>query len=98
MTYANPTERAALIAGLRELADYLDSNPAVPAPIYATVYAFPPEAEWAEMRAEVRAVAERLGVTAYRTHGGHVFAARSFGPVEYRAVAIPSIGDSERGE
>jgi hypothetical protein len=70
----------------------------VPAPIYATVYAFPPEAEWEEMRAEIRAVAGRLGVTAYRTYGGHVFAARSFGPVEYRAVAIPPAGDTEDGE
>jgi len=94
MTYANPTQRAALIAGLRELADYLDSNPGLPTPVYSQVYAFPPDAEWEEMRAEIIAVAERLGVTAYRTHGGHVFAARPFGPVEYRVVAIPSV----RGE
>jgi len=95
MTYANTAERAALIAGLRDLANYLDSNPDVPAPVYSQVYAFPPEAEWAEMRADVRAVAARLGVTAYRTGGGHVFAARSFGPVEYRIVAIPFGSDTE---
>ena len=32
MTYANAIERRALLSGLRELADYLESNPDVPAP------------------------------------------------------------------
>ena len=98
MTYADSTEGAALISGLRALADYLESNPDVPSPIYAQVYAFPPESEWAGMQAEIVAVAARLGVTAYRSHGGHVFAARSFGPVEYRAVAIPPRNDNEQSE
>ncbi len=35
MTYADSTERAALIGGLRALADYLESNPEIPAPIYS---------------------------------------------------------------
>lgn len=98
MTYANPAERAALISGLRALADYLDSNPEVPSPIYAQIYAFPPDGEWAGMRAEIVAVAARLGVTAYRSYGGHVFAARAFGPVEYRAVAIPTRNDEAQSE
>jgi hypothetical protein len=89
MTYANPVERAALISGLRELADYLESNSEIPAPIYANVYAFPPDADWAEMQADIVIVAKRLSVTPYRSYAGHVFAAKSFGPVEYRAVAIP---------
>ena len=95
MTYADSTERAALISGLRVLADYLESNPDVPSPIYAQVYAFPPEGEWEGMQAEIVAVAARLGVSAYRSYGGHVFAARSFGPVEYRAVAIPPRNDEQ---
>jgi hypothetical protein len=33
-------DRDVLIAGLRELADYLESRPAVPAPSFGTVYAF----------------------------------------------------------
>jgi hypothetical protein len=32
MTYANAEERSDLISGLRELADFLEQNPEVPAP------------------------------------------------------------------
>jgi hypothetical protein len=95
MTYADPTERAALIGGLRALADYLESNPEVPAPIYSTVHTFPPDSDWAAMRAEIDAIAAPLGVIAYRTAGGHYLATRAFGPVEYRAVAIPRRDDNE---
>ncbi len=94
MTYPDSAERAALISGLRTIADYLESNPAVPAPAYPVVYTFPPAGDWAEMRADIDATAARLGVTAHRT-GGHYVAARSFGPVEYRAVAIPRPGNDE---
>ena len=89
MTYADSTDRAALIGGLRAVADYLESNPAVPIPIYSPVHAFPPAGDWAAMRAEIDAIAARLGVIAHLTGGGHYVATRSFGPVEYRAVAIP---------
>ena len=88
MTYADITERAALIGGLRSLADYLESNPAVPAPSYSDVLTFPPDGDCAGMRAEIDAIAARLDVSARETSGGHYVAARSFGPVEYRAVAI----------
>ncbi len=63
MTYADSTERAALICGFRGLADYLESNPEVPAPAYPTVYAFPSSGDWAEMRADIDAIAALLGVT-----------------------------------
>jgi hypothetical protein len=43
MTYAEPSERAALINGFRALADYLESNPDVPVANYADVYTFPPD-------------------------------------------------------
>jgi hypothetical protein len=89
MTYSDPTERAAFIGGLRALADYLRSNPEVPAPIYSTVHTFPPDGNWTGMRAEIDAIAAPLGVIAHLTGGGHYVATRSFGPVEYRAVAIP---------
>ena len=88
MTYAGNSERAALIGGFRELADYLESNPDVPAPGYSDVLAFPPDGECAGMRAEIDVIAERIGVEARETAGGHYVATRSFGPVEYRAVAI----------
>jgi|SRR5450755_215510 hypothetical protein len=95
MTYADPTERAALIGGLRALADYLESNPEVPAPNYSIVHTFPPNGDWAEMRAEIDAVVARLGVNARHTPGGHYVAARSFGPIEYSAAAIPRAGNEE---
>jgi hypothetical protein len=98
MTYADPTERAALIGGLRALADYLESNPEVPTLIYSTVHTFPPDGGWAAMRAEIDAIAAWLGVIAYRSAGGHYVATRSFGPVEYRAVAIPPRPDSDESE
>jgi hypothetical protein len=88
MTYADPTERAALIKGLRGLADYLESNPEVPVPIYSTVHAFP-SGDWPEMCADIDAIAASLGVRPGVTPGGHYAADRWFGPVEYRAVAIP---------
>jgi hypothetical protein len=50
---------------------------------------FPPNGDWAQMCAEIDAAAAWLGVTVRLTGGGHYVAARFFGPVEYRAVAIP---------
>ena len=100
MTHADSTERAALISGFRGLADYLESNPQIPAPAYSTVHAFPSDDDWAEMRAAIDVIADRLGVIAHLAGGGHYVATRSFGPVEYRAVAIPPKSDSDnrRGE
>lgn len=89
MNHADSTERAALISGFRSLADYLESNPEVPAPAYPIVHTFPPADDWVQMRTEIDATAARLDVHAHVTGGGHYVAARFFGPVEYRAVAIP---------
>jgi hypothetical protein len=86
--YANDDERGRLITGFRMLADYLESNPDVPAPGYSAVLTFPPDGDCAGMRAEIDAIAERIGVEAHETVRGHYVAARSFGPIEYRAVAI----------
>jgi hypothetical protein len=85
MAYADPAERAALINGLRALADYLESNPGVPAPGYA----FPPVDDCAVMRAQIDTVAELLGSQARETGSRqHYGVTRPFGPVQYRAVAI----------
>lgn len=89
MTYADSAGRARFIAGLRGLADYLESRPEVPAPGYSTVYVFPPGGDWVEMCASIDGIAASLDVTACETYGGHYAAARHFGAVEYRAVAIP---------
>jgi hypothetical protein len=98
MTFANPTERAHLIRGFRGLADYLESIPEMPAPIYSTVYAFPARGDWAQMCADVDVIAGFLRVPAGITGGGHYVAVRAFGPVEFRAVAIPRGNDDQESE
>src|SRR5487761_666248 len=89
--YADSGERAALIAGLRELAEFLDRKPQVPAPRYTDLLVFPTRGTDAEMFAEIDVIAEQIGVTAAQndTPDGHYIASRDFGPVQYRAVAIP---------
>jgi hypothetical protein len=100
MTYANASERTALISGFRALADYLESNPEVPAPFHTDVLTFPPDSNWEATCTEIDTIAARLGVTSRKTAGGHYVAMRSFGPIEYRAVAIPggNHGANERSE
>ncbi len=99
MAYASPAERAALIDGFRALADYLESSPGIPAPSHADVYAFPPDDDCAVMRAEIDTIAQLVGSqpreTACRQHYG---VTRSFGPVEYRAVAICSHRHDDAGQ
>ena len=99
--HANSQERGRFTAGLRELADFLDQNPQVPAPWRADVLVFPADGTDAEMFAEIDAVAEQIGVTATDADSprGHYSAVRDFGPVQYRAVAIPhSARDDGTGE
>jgi hypothetical protein len=89
MAYADTAERAALIHGFRALAGYLESNPGVPAPGYADVYAFPSGDDCAVMRAGIDTVAQLLGSQARETGSRrHYGVTRPFGPVQYRAVAI----------
>ena len=97
--YANDDERARLIAGLRDLAEFLDQNPQVPAPRYADVLVVPPSGSDAEMFAEIDAIAERIGATASaEAPAGHYRAVRYFGSVQYRAVAIPNVRRDENEE
>jgi hypothetical protein len=99
--YANSQDRGRFTAGLRELADFLDQNPQVPAPWRADVLVFPADGTDAEMFAEIDAVAVHIGVPATNAGSprGYYSAVRDFGPVQYRAVAIPhSARDDETGE
>ena len=91
MTYANPDQRQELITGLRALASFLEDNPEVPAPSFTDVLVFPPFSSDAEKRQEIDVIASRIGSgteTSRERH--HYTASRTFGPVEYRAVAIPA--------
>ena len=89
--YADDQERARLIAGLRDLTEFLDQNPQVPAPRYTDLLVFPLVGSDAEMFAEIDAIAELIGTTASAddSPAGHYIATRHFGPVQYRAIAIP---------
>jgi hypothetical protein len=88
---ANDEQRVRLVARLRNLANFLDRNPDVPAPSRADLLIFPPGASDAEMFAEIDTIAELIGSTASDTDSlhGHYSAVHDFGPVQYRAVAIP---------
>jgi hypothetical protein len=94
---ANSEERGRLIAGLRHLADFRDQDPDVPAPRYAEVIVFPARGSNAEMFAEIDVIAQQIGATASDADSpaGHYSAARHFGPVRYRAVAIPTRDDED---
>jgi hypothetical protein len=97
--YANSQERAALIAGLRELAEFLDRDHQIPAPRYTDLLVFPPAGSDAEMFAEIDVIAEQIGVTTSDADSaaGHYSAVRCFGPVRYRAVAIPHAARGDKG-
>jgi hypothetical protein len=98
--YANSEERTRLIAGLRDLADFLDQNPQIPAPPHTDLLVFPPNGTDAEMFAEIDAIAGRIGTTASDagSPGGHYSAVRNFGAVQYRAVAIRNAARNNDGE
>jgi hypothetical protein len=87
--YASPDERDRLIDGLRTLAEFLQDHPDVPAPRWADVLVFPPDGTDEEERAEIDAIASRIGTATSESPGGHYFACLAFGPVAYRAIAIP---------
>ena len=96
MTYASPPQRQALITGLHALADFLESNPDIPAPEQTDVLVFPPSASGAEKRRQIDVIASRIGSVAetFSTYR-HYQTSRRFGPVEYRAVAIPADESTE---
>jgi hypothetical protein len=89
--YANSEERDRLIAGLHDLAEFLDQNPQIPAPRHTDLIVFPLAGSDTEMFTEIDAIAGRMNAAASSddSPAGHYSAVRDFGPVQYRAVAIP---------
>jgi hypothetical protein len=61
MTYANPTQRQELITGLRVLADFLASHPAVPASRSADVLVLPPFTSDSAKRREIGVITSHIG-------------------------------------
>lgn len=89
--HADSEERGRLIAGLRDLADFLDQNLEVPVPWRADVLVFPAEGSDVEMFAAIDVIAGKIGATGTDSGSprGHYRAVRDFGLVQYQAVAIP---------
>lgn len=96
MTYADKPKRRALIEGLRSIADYLEVNQDVPAPAHSYLFVFAPFASDAENQLEIDFIADRVGSEPETEPAcGHYTASRDFGPVTYRAIAMPQNSGKE---
>ncbi len=88
--------RARFVNGFRALAEFVDTRPELPLPLYSfstglTVFA---GGSQAEQRAEVDRIAKILGVSP--CEWGLYQAERRFcGPVVFRVVAVPGTGDED---
>ncbi|MGV4891291.1 hypothetical protein ACSR0Z_32805 [Streptomyces viridosporus] len=82
-------DRAAFLAGLRELVDFLTANPAVVVPRNASVAVLVDASDSVSRHEGVESVAAPLGVPAEDIGRGYFNARRDFGPVSYVVVAIP---------
>ena len=82
--------RQAFITGLRDLADYLASHPAVAIPAHGTEILLSAASADDGGCAQVDYFARQLGVPVENdlAYDGHYRAVRSFGPVGYRMTAI----------
>jgi hypothetical protein len=100
MTYANAEERGSLIAGLRDLANFLEGNPEAPAPRRVDVLVFPPDGTDNEKKAEIDRIAALIdaSVSDQTADDGHYTASRKFGPAQYEAVAIPARWQARRAD
>jgi hypothetical protein len=85
--------RAQTIAGLRALADFLETNPDVPVCGYGAEYnVFARRADDPTERAEIDAIAAALGEPVHdeTNDGGHYSVTKIFGRIIYRASHIPA--------
>ena len=82
--------RQAFITALRNLADYLTSNPSVPVPRYGTEIHLSASSTDDGGCAQVDHFARHTGATVENrlAHSGHYEAVLPFGPVGYRIIAI----------
>jgi hypothetical protein len=100
MTGQPTTSRTQLIDGLRQLADYLDTHPAIPITRCRWELLNFPDHDGSDQaqRAEVDHVAALLNRIACdeTADGGHYTAARSFGPVTYKFVHVPARRRAQR--
>ena len=88
------TARSEYIAGLRELADYLEAHPAIPVPTVVpqvTVYTGTDTHTGGDGvgRAIVDQAAATFGTGVHVSSSGHCEATRKFGGLAYRILCIP---------
>jgi hypothetical protein len=85
-----PDHRQAFISGLRDLAWYLASHPAIPVPRHGTEILLSADSTDDGGCAEVDHFARQFGITPDDdlARSGHYGAVRTFGPIGYRMTAI----------
>jgi hypothetical protein len=91
MFSTDPEDRADLITGLRQLADYLDTHADVPVPPYGVSVLVHADSADHGGKDQVNAIADALGGIPVHDEipdGGHYYAIRAFGTVSYEAIAI----------
>ncbi|MCT9008801.1 hypothetical protein [Streptomyces rhizosphaerihabitans] len=82
-------DRAAFLAGLRELIDFLTANPAVLVPRSASVAVVVDATDSDARRIGVASVAAPLGLPAQDNGRGYFSARRDFGSISYGVVGVP---------
>ncbi|AOW89106.1 hypothetical protein BC342_24180 [Streptomyces olivaceus] len=81
-------DRAAFLAGLRELIDFLTAHPDVVVPRHASLVLVDAPGSTARLDG-VQSVAAPLGVPAEDIGRGYFGARRDFGPISYGVVGVP---------
>jgi hypothetical protein len=86
----DPGAKGRFIRALRELADFLDQNMAIPVPKHGACLTLHASSADYGGRAQVDHIAKLLGaeVNDETARGGHYWAVRNFGPIGYEIVAI----------
>ncbi|MFF3451541.1 hypothetical protein ACFYXJ_30865 [Streptomyces sp. NPDC002667] len=82
-------DRAAFIAGLRELADFLTANPAVLAPSHPSFGVIVDASDADSRREGTEHAAAPLGLQVEDLGEGYYGARLSFGPITYGVIAVP---------
>ena len=88
----DPGAKGRFVRALRELADYLDRNPAIPVPKTGETVTLHASSANDGGRAQVDHIAKLLDadIRDETAHGGHYWAVRQFGPIGYEIAAISS--------
>lgn len=84
--------RIQTIAGLRDLADFLEDNPGVPVDEYGWTIRIYPTGDDGQGAAEVDRIASLLDTTPVddRPRDGHYTVSKTFGRITYQAIHIPA--------